>query len=87
MVVTGASVHDSNAFKKLNLGKTELLLMDRAYYGFKLWNDLYLQQIFFITRAKKGFRFEIISKRPGRRPKGVIEDQKMRCSALSYFSG
>ncbi|MFP4460103.1 MAG: transposase [Candidatus Zixiibacteriota bacterium] len=86
MVVTGASVHDINGFKNLNLGKTELLLMDRAFYGFNFWQDLYLRQILFITRTKKKMSYVIISNRPGRKPKGVIEDQKMRCSALSYFT-
>ena len=40
MVVSGASVHDIKGLSRLNLGQTEVLVMDRAYYGFNLWKSL-----------------------------------------------
>jgi len=75
MVLTGASTHEIKGMKELKLGKTEVLLMDRAYYSFDLWQKLTKSGIIFVTRAKKNLRYEVITNRRGRKPKGVIEDQ------------
>ena len=75
MVVTGASVHDIKGFNGLKLGNTEVLIMDRAYYGFLFWLKLIGLGITFVTRAKKNMVFEVVKNRRGRHPKGVIKDQ------------
>lgn len=77
MVVTGAQVHEIRGFKKLDLGKTEILIMDRAYYGYGFWEHLIETGIVFVTRGKRNMIYEVISNRKGRRSKGVIEDQRI----------
>ena len=77
MVITGASTHEIKGMKELNLGETEVLVMDRAYYGFELWQKLSQSGIIFITRAKKNLQYEVRKNRRGRKPKGVIEDQEI----------
>ena len=83
MVVTGASVHETQAIKKMNLADTEVLVMDRAYCGFKFWNDLTEEGITFVTRAKKNMVYEVVSNRRGRKPKGVLKDQEIRVNMKS----
>ena len=78
MVVSGASVHEIRGMRELDLSGTEVLVMDRGYYGFDLWRKLDKQGIIFVTRAKKDMRFEVVSNRRGRKPKGVIEDREIR---------
>ena len=75
MVVSGASMHDSRGFKQLNLGKTEVIVMDRAYYGYNLWKDLCDKGLTFVTRAKSNMKYEVVSKRKGRKPIGVVSDE------------
>ncbi len=78
MVVSGASMHEIKGMSGLDLAGTEVLVMDRGYYGFDLWRKLDKQGITFVTRAKRDVRYEVVSNRRGRRPKGVIEDQEIR---------
>ena len=78
MVVSGASVHEIKGMNGLDLAGTEVLVMDRGYYGFDLWRKLDKQGITFVTRAKKSTQYEVVSNRRGRKPKGVIEDQEIR---------
>ena len=77
MVITGASTHEIKGMKELNLGQTEVLVMDRAYYSFDLWQKLTKSGITFVTRAKKNLQYKVIKNRRGRKPKGVIEDQEI----------
>jgi hypothetical protein len=77
MVASGASVHDIRGFKELNLGSTEVLIMDRAYYGYKFWKMLNERDVTFVTRAKKNMKFKVLSNKRGRKPRNVIEDQRI----------
>jgi hypothetical protein len=83
MVVTGASVHETQAIKKMNFADTEVLVMDRAYCGFKFWNDLTEAGITFVTRAKKNMVYEVVTNRRGRKPIGVLKDQEIRVNIKS----
>jgi putative transposase len=86
MVVTGASVHETRAIKKMNLAGTEVLVMDRGYCGFKFWNDLTEAGIIFVTRAKKNLVYKVVSNRRGRKSKGVLQDQEIRVNINSKLN-
>jgi putative transposase len=83
MVVTGASVHETQAIKKMNLAGIEVLVMDRGYCSLKFWNDLTEAGITFVTRAKKNMVYEVVSNRRGRKSKGVLKDQEIRVNIKS----
>jgi hypothetical protein len=86
MVVTGASVHETQAIKKMNLAGTEVLVMDRGYCGFKFWHDLTASGIIFVTRAKKNMVYKVVSNRRGRKPEGVLQDQEIRVNINSKLN-
>lgn len=52
IVVSGASMHEIKGMSGLDLAGTEVLVMDRGYYGFDLWRNLDKQGITFVTCAK-----------------------------------
>lgn len=75
MLVTNASISDVKGAEMLDLDEIEVLLMDRAYYGFPFWSKLTKKGIIFVTRAKENMKYKIISKRKGRKPEGIIKDE------------
>ena len=77
MVVTSASICDIRGARMINLGKTEVLVMDRGYSSYSFWKELDNKGITFVTRAKKNMRYRVISKRRGRKPEGILADERI----------
>jgi hypothetical protein len=60
--VTSASKHDSTQSRLVcsKLPKGSIVAFDKGYYDFSWYYQLTLQEVFFVTRAKKNLRYKII---------------------------
>lgn len=80
--VTPAQLHDIHFLDQLTLEPGAFYVMDRAYLDFarlRRWTE---GGAFFVTRARKNFRFRRLDSRPADRAAGVRCDQTI---ALAWF--
>jgi hypothetical protein len=77
LVVTDAKKHDVTVAKKnhLPLSPDSILVMDMAYIDFEWFRKLDDNRVFYITRAKKNMRYEVLGQQPQLDCKGVLSDQ------------
>lgn len=76
--VTPASVHDVNLLDRLSIEAGAFYVFDRAYLDFARLYRLHQAQGFFVTRAKRNFRFRYLDSQPVDRATGVASDQRIR---------
>jgi len=76
--VTPASVHDVNLLDRLVIEAGAFYVFDRAYLDFARLYRLHQAQGFFVTRAKRNFRFRYLDSQPVDRATGVASDQRIR---------
>jgi IS4 transposase len=76
--VTPGSVHDVNLLDRLLIEAGAFYVFDRAYLDFARLYRLHQAQGFFVTRAKRNFRFRYLDSRPVERATGVHSDQIIR---------
>ncbi len=55
-----------------------ILTVDRAYIDFIWFNNLRLQRIYFVTRAKRNLKFEVVGQHTRPKNKAVVSDQIIR---------
>ena len=80
--VTAAQVHDVNILDALTPEAGAFYVMDRAYLDFERLYRWTLQGAFFVTRARKNFRFTRLVSHPVDKTTGVQCDQTI---ALVWF--
>ena len=80
--VTAAQVHDVNILDALTPEAGAFYVMDRAYLDFERLYRWTLQGAFFVTRARKNFRFTRLLSHPVDKTTGVQCDQTI---ALVWF--
>ena len=76
--VTPASVHDVNLLDRLAIEAGAFYVFDRAYLDFARLYRLHQDHGFFVTRAKRNFRFRYLDSQPVDRTTGVTSDQTIR---------
>jgi transposase len=76
--VTPASVHEVNLLDRLLIEAGAFYLFDRAYLDFARLYRLHQDHGFFVTRAKRNFRYRYLDSRPVDRATGVYSDQVIR---------
>jgi DDE family transposase/uncharacterized protein DUF4372 len=76
--VTPASVHEVNLLDQLVIEAGAFYVFDRAYLDFARLYRLHQALGFFVTRAKRNFRFRYLDSRPVDRTTGVYSDQVIR---------
>ena len=78
MQVTNGRESDIKAARALKLPKGSIVAADRAYLDFAWINHLILQEVFLVTRMRKGVRHKVLERRPVKaalRKRGVTCDQ------------
>jgi hypothetical protein len=75
VVVEPANVHEVNIANKLQLPAGSIVVMDRGYEDYSLYNDLDDNNVFFVTRLKKGSNLTITERRKVNKKKGLLADQ------------
>ena len=75
IIVTPGCVHDVNILDQLAWEAGSFYIMDRGYLDFARLHDLHQSSAFFVTRAKKNFRFIRRYSRPVDKSTGLRFDQ------------
>jgi hypothetical protein len=75
IIVTPGSVHDVNILDQLAWEAGSFYIMDRGYLDFARLHRLHLCAAFFVTRAKKNFRYARRYSRPVDKSTGLRFDQ------------
>ena len=74
--LTDGRVHDSKAMDELPIEAFAYYLMDKGYVDFKrLYRLFHRQHAFFVTRAKRNMKYEMVEERPVDKTAGLISDQ------------
>jgi hypothetical protein len=76
--LTPASVHDVNLLDQVTIEAGAFYIFDRAYLDFARLYRLHQAQGFFVTRAKRNFRYRYLDSQPVDRATGVHSDQIIR---------
>jgi hypothetical protein len=75
VVVKPANVHEVNVAQTLNLPKSSIVILDRGYEDYDLYQGLHNKELFFVTRLKKRRSFKVIERRKANTQKGLMADQ------------
>lgn len=75
VIVTTGRVHDVNILDQLAFEPGSFYIFDRGYLDFARLHRLHLSGVFFVTRAKKNFRFRRRSSQPVDKSTGLRLDQ------------
>jgi hypothetical protein len=70
-------VHDVNLPGELVAEPAAIYIFDRGYLDFARLYKLHQSLAFFVTRAKRNFRFRRVSPTPAEKAKGVQVDQTL----------
>ena len=76
--ITPARLHDVNVLDDLSPEAGAFYVMDRGYLDFERLYRWTMAGAFFVTRARKNFRFARVESRPVDKPSGVQCDQTIR---------
>jgi hypothetical protein len=75
--VTKGKEHEINWAKLLKLPKGSFAVFDRGYTDYSWYQSLIDSGVFFVARLKDNALIEYFKKRPGRKAKGVLNDQEV----------
>lgn len=75
IIVTCGKIHDVNILDQLIFEAGAFYIMDRGYLDFARLYKIHLSSAFFVTRAKKNFRFKRLYSRPVDKTIGIQCDQ------------
>jgi hypothetical protein len=75
VIVTTGKVHDVNILDELTFEAGSFYVMDRGYVDFARLHRVQDCAAFFVTRAKKNFRFRRMYSRPVNKGAGILVDQ------------
>lgn len=84
--ITDGSVHDVNVLDQLLTEAGAFYIMDRGYLDFRRLHALHRARAYFVTRAKKNFRFERRYSHPVDKSTGVLCDQTVVCDLPATVS-
>ncbi len=83
LFITPGRVHDVNILDQLVVEPGAFYILDRGYVDFSRLHRLHQALGFFVTRAKRNFRFRYLDSRPVDRTTGVYSDQTIRLYGFS----
>lgn len=74
-VITDGDVHDVRVARKLRFRADTVVVMDKAYVDYELYRKWTDQDVWFVTRLKKGLLYEVIEHRTVPANRGVLADE------------
>jgi len=84
MDMTDGKVHEINWAKEvLKLPRGSFAVFDRGFTDYGWYSTLMSEGIFFVTRLKSNASIEYLSKRAGRKGRGVTNDQQIRLKGVA----
>jgi hypothetical protein len=87
LFITPGSVHDVNLLDALVIEAGAFYVIDRGYLDFARLYRLHQALGFFVTRAKRNFRFRYLDSQPVDRTTGVRSDQIVRLAGFYSRQG
>lgn len=87
--ITDANVNDIQEAKKLEITKGTTYVFDKGYYDYRWWWKLCSAGCWFVTRPKKGIRYEILKEREVE-GKNILLDRTIRITTEKgrrYYKG
>ncbi|HZY30436.1 MAG TPA: IS4 family transposase [Candidatus Methylomirabilis sp.] len=87
LFITPGTVHDVNLLDALGVEAGAIYIVDRGYLDFARLYRLHQALGFFVTRAKRNFRFRYLDSRPVDRTTGVHSDQIVRLYGFYSHQG
>jgi len=81
-IITDGKVHDVNILDNLVFEPLAIYLMDRGYLDFSRLYKIHQSKSFFVTRAKKNFKFNRILSKPVDKISGIQCDQIIKMNSL-----
>jgi hypothetical protein len=75
IIITHGKIHDVNILDQLVFEAGAFYVMDRGYLDFQRLHKVQAASAFFVTRAKKNFKFKRMYSKPVDRATGIICDQ------------
>ncbi len=87
LFITPGRVHDVNILDQLVVEPGAFYILDRGYVDFSRLYRLHQALGFFVTRAKRNFRFRYLASRPVDRTTGVHSDQLIRLFGFYSHQG
>ena len=75
VIITVGKVHDVNILDELQIEPGAIYVMDRGYLDFARLYRIHQHSGFFVTRAKKNFRFRRLYSAPVDKTSGILFDQ------------
>jgi hypothetical protein len=75
IIITHGKIHDVNILDQLVFEAGAFYVMDRGYLDFQRLHKVQAASVFFVTRAKKNFKFKRVYSKPVDRATGIICDQ------------
>ena len=76
--MTEGKSHDLSAARALQLPRGSIVVMDRGYNDYVLYNALNNNDIYFVTRLKINARYRVIERRTMLKTKGLTCDQTIQ---------
>ncbi len=73
--VTDGKVHEVNMAKQLTLPKESIIVFDRGYTDYSLYNTLNSRGVWFVTRQKRNASYRVTVRRHVRTTTGLTSDQ------------
>lgn len=81
--LTDASVHDVKALDTLCIEMGAIYLLDKGYVDFfRLFNHIYKNGAFFVTRAKDNMLYEVVESRGNDPEAGIISDEIIKLTGV-----
>ena len=87
IVATDGKQHEARIMKEheFPLLPDSIVSVDRGYLDFKWLYSLTQKRVYFVTRAKKNFKYEVIGQHKELKGKNVLQDQKVRLEG--FYAG
>lgn len=78
MSLTDGKVHEVTEARKQRLPKDSIVVMDKGYLDYSWYKTLSEQGVFFVARARKNMRYQVIERRAVQKANGLRADQTIR---------
>jgi hypothetical protein len=75
ILITDGRYHDSRSLDEIAVQPHAIYVMDKAYVDFRRLYQIHTQEAFFVTRAKKGLSFKVVTSHPVDKSTGLLCDQ------------
>ena len=73
--LTTGKVHEVTEARQRRLPAGSIVVMDKGYLDYSWYKSLTEQGVFFITRARRNTRYQVVERRPVNKRKGLRADQ------------